>query len=71
LRIFCGRFYKYAAPTALEKKRDATMANVPPLARAVLVLMGFNMIWNFNGAVPKDESIRRVQFWRFSGCCEL
>jgi hypothetical protein len=25
------------------KKRDATMAHVPPLARAVLVLMGFNM----------------------------
>jgi hypothetical protein len=26
------------------QKRDATMANVPPLARAVLVLMGFTFI---------------------------
>ncbi|HZF00905.1 MAG TPA: hypothetical protein VE344_03320 [Methylomirabilota bacterium] len=25
-------------------QRDATMANVPPLARAVLVLMGFNVM---------------------------
>jgi hypothetical protein len=25
------------------QKRDATMANVPPLAQAVLVLMGFNI----------------------------
>ena len=39
-----GRFYKYAAPAALGKKLDATMANKPPPPRAVLVLMGFNMI---------------------------
>jgi hypothetical protein len=40
--FLCGRFYKYAAPTTLEK-RGATKVKVPPLVRAVLVLMGFNI----------------------------
>jgi len=46
------------------------MANVPPLARAILVLTGFNMIRNFNDAAPKDESIRREKFRPSSNYCE-
>jgi len=43
LRIFTRAVLQICRAYGAEKKRDATVANVPPLARAILVLMDFNM----------------------------
>src|SRR5580692_4442632 len=43
LRIFVRAVLQICRAYGAGKKRDATMVNVPPLARAVLVLMGFNI----------------------------